>query len=515
MDEKKRVSSGPVLINRIRLALVILYTLSIAGSFNTNTPAQNLAYVLATALMLLYGIGFFFWNRFGTVPAYLPRILLILDTTILILVIAAGVVDRPDVAKGALTSTALYTIFLYYIISSAFIASTRFVIIMGIYSGIGSACTSLLAMRSGLVYTADPALANLPDHLAGSTEIIKVLFILGVAAIVRLVIRVIVQNEGAEKALEDARQNFDAVQAKQTAMKNSAEQLRFLTTKIELLTNSFNEQFQSQAASLEEISAAMEQLSASSENSLDTVRQQYERLDGMNRESDQLEAGFNKVIASTHSLKISMDGARANSGEVTGTVTEARSSFQQIQDSFQRVNDVNQIMADIADKTNLLALNASIEAARAGEHGRGFSVVAEEVSRLADNSSRNARTISQIIGESGSLIQKGGQVTDRAIAMVEQQQQEFASIAVSFQDLTKLVQAQRDINQKFLAVLKELRNFSADLERTAVEQKEGTVNIASALSELDGAITGLVSRASELAAHHSTLEDQARLLEES
>jgi len=59
--------------------------------------------------------------------------------------------------------------------------------------------------------------------------------------------------------------------------------------------------------------------------------------------------------------------------------------------SFQSVSEVTNIMTDIADRTNLLSLNASIEAARAGEHGKGFAVVAQEVSKLADNSIENAK----------------------------------------------------------------------------------------------------------------------------
>ena len=505
---------GPVMINRIRFGLVTLYTLSIAGSVPTNTLIQNIAYTTGTGLMLGYALLFYFWNRYGQPPSWLPRSLLVLDTTILIGVMSAGVVNTPEAAKSVLSSVPLTSIFFFYIIASAFIRSRNFVIIMGLYSAAGSAFVSVLALTSGLEYTQNLELSRGPTHATLSNEILKALFMLGAAAIVRMVISVIVHGEGAEQALQESRAAYDNLQSKEDRMQASAEKLHLLTSKIELLTTAFNDQFQTQAASLQQISAAMEELSASAENSLDTVRQQYERMDRMTGESDQLEAGFNKIIDSTDTLRHDMEAARGNSEEVTDVVTEARRSFQQIQDSFQRVNDVNQIMADIADKTNLLALNASIEAARAGEHGRGFSVVAEEVSRLADNSSVNARTISQIIGESGDLIHSGGEVTDRAIALVEQQQQKFAGIAASFQTLGGLIQNQRDINQHFLEVIKELRIFSSDLEKTAVEQKEGTQNIAGALGELDGAISGLVSRAAELTGHLNSLEEQARVLEE-
>ena len=83
-------------------------------------------------------------------------------------------------------------------------------------------------------------------------------------------------------------------------------------------------------------------------------------------------------------------------------------------------------MTEIAESTNLLALNASIEAARAGESGRGFAVVAQEVSRLAESSANNARTISGIIQESNAHIKSGVGASVLALEMVNEQESNFS-----------------------------------------------------------------------------------------
>ncbi len=97
----------------------------------------------------------------------------------------------------------------------------------------------------------------------------------------------------------------------------------------------------------------------------------------------------------------------------------SKEAIDKIQKSSTQVAETVKVISDIASQTNLLAFNAAIEAARAGQHGVGFSVVAAEVRKLAENSSKAAAEISQLIKEAAVHIENGVEVCDNAAGSLD------------------------------------------------------------------------------------------------
>ncbi|MCP5464625.1 MAG: bacteriohemerythrin [Deltaproteobacteria bacterium] len=222
----------------------------------------------------------------------------------------------------------------------------------------------------------------------------------------------------------------------------------------------------------------IEQIQMASEALGNTARQILDQSERIATNSQDQSAVFEEINATAqhiaqgaHDTQEKMFASRQGSDHLKNCMTQTQDAIESIEKSFEQVQQSLEIITEIAAQTNLLALNAAIEAARAGEHGQGFSVVAEEVRKLAERSATAAKDIANVLKQSQASVITG-------VKSAKQTGEELEKITHSIDEATSEM-------QNITAQTQEQAHTMGEAARITESNTEATENLSTSVKNLN------------------------------
>ena len=239
------------------------------------------------------------------------------------------------------------------------------------------------------------------------------------------------------------------------------------------------------AASMEEISAMLQQLSDGSGNVLSEIQS----LNGGVQDGVKLVQSIKDRAAVMHQ---STTEGKANTGETIRQIREALKSALDESRSAQKINEMTQEILNITSQTNLLSLNASIEAARAGDAGKGFAVVADEIRNLADSSAQTANNIQNISALVTNAVEKLAKNAEDMLRFVDEQ------VMKDYDGFVEIVDQYKQDADSVDEILNGMASSTAGITRTMDSMNTNISDISNAVEENAKGITNVADSAVNL-----------------
>jgi methyl-accepting chemotaxis protein len=263
---------------------------------------------------------------------------------------------------------------------------------------------------------------------------------------------------------------------------------------------SIKNQTEHQATSVTETSATMEQITSGIERLNELIQNQAANVTQSSSSIEQMMASISSVTQTVVKNSSNIQNLMNSSDSGKNSLTQVVSDIQEVARDSENLLEISEIIQSIASQTNLLSMNAAIEAAHAGDAGRGFSVVADEIRKLAESSGEQAKTVSDVLNKISHAISSITTATEKVLVTFFTIETEVKSVAQQEATIRNAMEEQSEGSKQILEAISMLNDITQKISESSSEIRTGSLQVASEAKNLNSITAEISGGMNEMAA---------------